>query len=117
MAFKEVTRRKGDTISLGKKEEGFQIEGEYTKHKSFPNQQNKDRLSHVYTFKAKDGTVVSTYGFVEIDDIFEDIELGSYVKITYLGKQKVKGVSNKMHRVKVEIDSSQVQKENDEESY
>jgi hypothetical protein len=78
------------------------LEGYYLGHKIITGQ-FKEQLIH--NFQKEDGKKLSVYGFTSLNIHLEQVDPGTYVWITYLGKSKEKNkYGNSVHVCKVEYD-------------
>lgn len=68
--------------------EGAKLEGLYTNKGSY--HPDKDREVAVYTIETKDGEKWSVFSSASLGNQFSNIPLGSYVWITYKGKETTK---------------------------
>lgn len=50
-----------------------------------------------------DGEKKNLWGSGHLDYLMDKVKDGSYVRITYLGKEKVKGMRQEVHKWKVEV--------------
>ena len=102
MSFKEV--KAGDVSFLKPKDmtKGQVVEGKLKSKKHNPTLD-----SWTYYIETKDGTT-GLNGCGQLDYNMADIEKGTTLRLTYLGKQSYKGAIQPAHQFKVEIDDDAV---------
>jgi hypothetical protein len=105
MAFKKFEADRNETHDWSK--EGV-LEGVYLSKRNIPTI-NGD--SWLYTVEKKGGVKVDVWGKAMLDNFFQNIPIGSLVRITYKGKMKSAKGGRTYHAFDLEYDDSAVEKE------
>ena len=111
MSFKDVTS--GNVIDIKTDKDNPYI-GVYTGNKKI---ETKIGQQIIYTFRNNEAKeIFSIYGFTNLNRAMENVLVGTYCRITYLGTENVKtkfGMKD-VHQCKVEIDDEYIYHETNE---
>lgn len=99
MSYEEVS---GGAESLTT-EEGTVVEGIYMNTITRPDKDDPDKLRSLHVIRV-DGKIVNYYGTGHLDYLLRNVPKNSKVRISYMGKQKVKGYKVQLHQFKLEVD-------------
>jgi len=124
MAFKEVTgesKNKKETTFYPYKgmETGFEVEG-FLKHKhtkqattragkpAFKEDGTPKMQSFYFIDMPEWEKSKGLYGCGKLDFLMNKVEVGNYIKFTYLGKEKVEGFVEALHQMRLEVDEDRI---------
>lgn len=99
MAFKEARKKSTYETQTWDKVSNPVIEGKYVEYNQ--NVMNKPN-SNIYVIENVDGKW-AVWSSVILDGYFADIQIGSLVRVTFLGKKKGKG-GNQYNDYRVDVD-------------